>query len=173
MLWSCSHNYHYYCYAKSFKNLLLKISTTTTYQRLLWLKFQIFSYKIYNWWYFLCPLHRPFPLFHNRCITSWFQQDVNCQKYTSDIMALQQKLVQIRVHAVVNIQLNIVTSPTYPETLTRTQCWSPREQVLVLEDSRGQFWSPWPCDSSPLKNSRTHSSPIVACFAGECSAVCC
>ena len=46
------------------------------------------------------------------------------------------------------------------------QCWSPRGQVLVLEDPRKQFWSPWswPCelspwpwprDSSPWKTSRT------------------
>jgi len=55
----------------------------------------------------------------------------------------------------------------------KKQCWSPRGRALVLEDPWGQFWSPWswPCelspspqprDSSPGKNSRTHSSPIIA-----------
>jgi len=39
-------------------------------------------------------------------------------------------------------------------------------QVLGLWPCELSPWPwPWPRDSSPLKNLRTHSSPIIACFA--------
>jgi len=46
------------------------------------------------------------------------------------IMALYKFCIIIKIHQVVK---NIIVQ----------QCWSPREQGLVLENPWGQFWNPW------------------------------